>query len=140
MLAGMLFWLAYRADISAKQSAKVLRVDSGLSLVGTWIGEVDNIMDLRSDGTVRWADRGESIDKVRYSEWSVEQNTLEIIYAPRKKRWFQIAASTVLGTGYTKDSFTISWIDADTVELTNSMESKTLILRRCTDATVQRAP
>ncbi|MEZ6081618.1 MAG: hypothetical protein R3C56_39900 [Pirellulaceae bacterium] len=142
LLVAIVFTLARRADTLAKQSSLVTGVTKstdGFSLVGTWIGDSDNVLNLRSDGTMRAADRGDSVDKVQYYEWNVEQNAFEMVNAPRKKRAVDWLGSAVLGMKYTRDRYEVRWIDADTVEFTNA-ESKTFILKRCSDATVQNAP
>lgn len=83
-ILSMYLFLVYAKTPQARS-----RQNQGLPILGTWIGEKGNVLDIRSDGTARWRS---AINEphVGYFEWTIDSNEFKVFQYSGKHNlgWF----------------------------------------------------
>ena len=105
-------------------------------LVGTWAGELGNVINFRSDGTVR----SRSVDStgVEFLEWTTSQNELRMFTVTRKRKYWKIISRYVLGQ--TSYRFEILATSDDQIELLDYSIGNRFKLNKTSDSLVEDSP
>jgi hypothetical protein len=112
---------------------------SAATLVGTWKGDIGNVLNFRSDGTARW--RSSSGGETGYLEWTLESNEL-IIYQFSSRNsisaWYVRAQRATVGTTPT-DRYHVMEISPTRLKL-RSTRGNVVSFVSAEDAELEAAP
>ena len=105
-------------------------------LVGTWAGELGNVINFRSDGTVR----SRSVDStgVEFLEWTTSQNELRMFTVTRKRKYWKIISRYVLGQSSYR--FEILETSDDQIELLDYSTGSRFKLNKTSDSLLEDSP
>jgi len=105
-------------------------------VVGTWSGEIGNLLNFRGDGTARW--RSSESREIGYLEWTLESNELAIYqYASKRSlpAWLGHDAIDYSPT----DRLAVVSITATQFQL-RDRTGKTLLFTRTRDPELESSP
>ena len=105
-------------------------------LVGTWAGEFGNVVNFRSDGTVR--SRFADSTGVEFLEWTTSQNELRIFQGMRKRKYRMMISRYVLGQSSYR--FEILETSDDQIELLDYSTGSRFKLNKTSDSLVEDSP
>ena len=105
-------------------------------LVGTWVGELGNVMNFRSDGTAR--SRSADSTGVDFLEWTTSQNELRIFQGTRKRKYQAMFGRYVLGQSSFR--FEILETSDDQIELLDYTTGSRFKLNKTSDSQVEDSP
>ncbi len=105
-------------------------------LVGTWVGELGNVINFRSDRTAlaRFSD---SMD-LEFLEWTTSQNELRIFQGTRKRKYRMMISRYVLGQSSYR--FEILETSDDQIELLDYSTGSRFKLNKTSDSLVEDSP
>lgn len=106
-------------------------------LVGTWKGDIGNLLNLRQDGTARW--RSSSGDKeIGYFEWTLQSNEVAFYQYSSKRSLPAWLGRDVIDYSPT-DRLTVEWVTATQFQL-RSTTGQTTLFTRTQDPELESAP
>ena len=105
-------------------------------LVGTWVGEFRNVVNFRSDGTVR--SRYVDSTGVEFFEWTTSQNELRMFQGTRKRKYRMMISRYVLGQSSYR--FEILETSDDQIELLDYSTGSRFKLNKTSDSLVEDSP
>lgn len=105
-----ILYLAHRADRASRIHASTV---TGQAVVGTWKADTGDLFQFRSDGTARSRDADSPASDVNYFEWTADNTTVTVMYAPQGRvkgfiaRTLGVDTAAFLLTRVSPDSFTL---------------------------------
>ena len=105
-------------------------------LVGTWVGEIGNVINFRSDRTAR--SRFSDSTEVEYLEWTTSQNELRMFQWTRKQKYRMMISRYVLGQSSYR--FEILETSDDQIELLDYSTGSRFKLNKTSDSLVEDSP
>lgn len=141
---GLFFWLAYRADqryvkAGAMHSAPLSIVPPAtIELTGSWVGEMDNILNIRPDGSGRSRITTNPIKGISYFEWRFDPATRKFTIVETSDNLLAKARDKIIGED--AFGFSISEISNDEFDLVNPLNGHAQRFVRTQDRSVESAP
>lgn len=105
-------------------------------LVGTWVGELGNVINFRSDGTAR--SRSADSTGVEYLEWTTSKYELRMFQFTRKQKYRMMISRYVLGQFSYR--FEILETSDDQIELLDYSTGSRFKLNKTSDSLVEDSP
>ena len=105
-------------------------------LVGTWVGEIGNVINFRSDRTAR--SRSADSTGVQFLEWTTSQNELRMFQFTRKQKYRMMISRYVLGQSSYR--FEILETSDDQIELLDYSTGSRFKLNKTSDSLVEDSP
>ena len=144
-MTGTLLWFAHRADqtsvtsvntpVTAISSAPLATID----LHGSWVGEMGNILNMRSDGSGRSRLTGPKLRDISYFEWSFDPALRVFMLAEGSN---SSLARTFNEALFAKDfvRFTIEDVSSDSFDLVDVESGHKQRFVRTRDVCIESAP
>ena len=139
-----LFWFAFRADQNAGKdlalrSAALSNVSPAtIDLTGSWVGEWNNILNIRPGGSGRSRITTAPAKGISYFEWRFDRAARKFTMIETSNTLLAKARDKIIG----EDSFgfTITEISENEFDLVNPLNGQTQRFVRTKDRSVESAP
>lgn len=137
-LIGLLLLFTFFMTYVAVRSAFFPKAQIQASLVGTWRGEHENILDMRADGTGRARFLQPPQNAIQYFQWSAAKGVLTIEMLPAKPSLVRRLRRLVFAE--TPFEYPIVTLTETELQLHDNATGETLKFVPTSDAALQTAP